>query len=414
MKKFKCLVCNSEEKFDVYNFGEIPLVNAFDKNKEIANIKYPLSVVVCSECKVCQLEDVPAPKVIFSNYKHYSSASRDNINHLNSVASIVSNLLEPGSNILEVGCNDGTLLEILDKSGHNVLGIDPAKNMASIDIHIRLKTIFENYGKSVINELLSRNKLKKFDCIVGLNVFAHFSSVLEACQVTERVLDDNGIFIFEVAYAVDTLFSGIYDTVYHEHVFNHTISGIKNMLLMSDLNIIGVNKVNTQGGSLRVFCTKPNCKKAFNITNNQYEELIRVENEIGVGTYAFLEKTHEIIKNSLTKIKLITDEFLLNKNESCFTIGAPARGVVIANTCGFIKYKKLIPIDDTADKFDKYFPGLGVKIRGWADVKLNPDVKKAILLSWNYKETMINKLKDNGFKGELLCYFPTVEKIKFN
>lgn len=411
MSKFECLACRAKEKIDIYNFGEIPLVNAFDVSKEVANAKYPLSIVICKACKVCQLEEVPSPKIIFTNYKHFSSASNDNIKHLNSVGMLLDQLLEPQSRILEVGCNDGTLLHILDNKGHKVLGIDPAKNMSSIEIHVKLNTVFENYGRGVIDKLISLNNNEKFDCVVGLNVFAHFSSVLEAFQATKEIIKPDGIFVFEVAYALDTLFSGIYDTAYHEHVFNHTMTGLENMLTMANFKIIGANKVGTQGGSIRIFSAKEESNKHFDILFNQYDELVNHEKELGLGSNEFSEKTHETIKKSLSKIKEKTDEFLKKPEESCFLIGAPARGVVIANTCNFSKYENLIPIDDTSDKYGKYFPGLSLKVGNWKQVEVNMHVKKAILLSWNYKETMITKLKQSGFKGELLCYFPTIEHI---
>lgn len=414
MNNFICLACNSTEKVDIYNFGEIPLVNAFDKNKDIANIKYPLSVVVCKTCKVCQLEEVPPPNTIFTNYKHFSSASNDNIKHLNNVASLLNKLLNHQSRILEVGCNDGTLLNLLDRLGHKVLGIDPAKNMASLETHIRLNTVFENFGKDSVKKLIHLNDNEKFDCVIGLNVFAHFSSVLEAFKASEQIISEDGIFIFEVAYALDTLFSGIYDTVYHEHVFNHTMIGLENMLSIANLKIIGANKINTQGGSLRIFSVKKNCNKIFSIPNNEYSELILREKELKFGSNEFSLHTHSTINNSLLEIKKTTNSFLNKDNEKCFLIGAPARGVVIANTCNFNKYGNLIPIDDTADKHGSYFPGLNQKVAGWDEVKKNSDVKKAILLSWNYKDTMINKLKDNGFSGELLCYFPVIEIINID
>jgi SAM-dependent methyltransferase len=417
-KKFKCLSCSGNKYQLIYNFGNIPLVNSFNFNFKISNKKYPLAVVICKDCLVCQLSDIPPAEILYSNYQHFSSASKDNINHINKFCKILQLILKPNSKVLEVGCNDGTMLRILDSEGFEVVGIDPAKNMSSIAIHKRLNTIFENFGKQSITKLLKNRKTKKFDCVLGLNVFAHFSSVPEAFWTIYQILKDEGIIIFEVAYAFDTIFSGIYDTVYHEHVFNHTVIGLKNILSAANLKIIGINKIATQGGSIRVFAVKDICKKKYKIVNDQYIKLLNYENKQldcgkkrGGGGELFALRIKKKITESIKLIKLSTRKFI-EKDEPCFLIGSPARGVVIVNTCLFNFYSNLIPIDDTKEKGNKYFPGINAKVKNWNFLKKNQNIRKCILLSWNYRNTMISKLKANGFQGEMLCFFPQIDLIK--
>ena len=357
---------------------------------------------------VCQLLEIPSSEIIFSDYQHFSGASKDNMNHINSFAKILLEILKSNSKILEVGCNDGSLLAILDSMKFRVVGIDPAKNMSSIAIHKNLNTIFENFGKESIAKLLKNEKSEKFDCIVGLNVFAHFSSVPEAFKLIYQILKDDGIVIFEIAYAFDTIFSGIYDTVYHEHVFNHTALGLKNMLSKANIKIIGINKIATQGGSLRVFAVKDICKKKYQVTNDEYNNILKVENEKGLGTELLALSIKKNIAESIKSIKLSISKFI-KKDEPCFLIGSPARGVVIVNTSSLYLYSNLIPIDDTKEKTNKYFPGLNAKVKNWDILKNNHKINKSILLSWNYKDSMINKLKERGFKGEMLCFFPKIE-----
>ena len=411
MNKFTCLSCGGENFTELYNFGNIPLVNSFNYSFEISNVRYPLSVVICKNCLVCQLKEVPPPEKIFTEYGHFSSASKDNILHLKSFSSLINNLFMKSSRVLEVGCNDGTLLELLDNLGFIVLGIDPAKNMNTLPIHKKLNTTFQSFGLSSVDLLLKKNNQEKFDCIFGLNVFAHFSNVMESFIAIKKLLKNDGYFIFEVAYAFDTIFSGIYDTVYHEHVFNHSVVGLKNMLNAADLKILGINKLNTQGGSIRVFVGKKHFNKDISIQNNVFPELLNFEINKGIQGNLFIKNISRKITHSIDSIKNLTRTFIENKNEQCFLLGAPARGVVIANTCGFDFFQNLIVIDDTEDKNNKFFPGLNVKVNSWDQIKYYSNVKKAILLSWNYKETMLKKLKNKGFKGKVLCYFPEPEII---
>jgi hypothetical protein len=129
------------------------------------------------------------------------------------------------------------------------------------------------------------------------------------------------------------------------------------------------------------------------------------------GRELFISRIKTKITESIKLIKLSTRKFI-KKDEPCFLIGSPARGVVIVNTCSFNFYSNLIPIDDTKEKENKYFPGINAKVKNWKILKNNRNIKKCILLSWNYKNTMISKLKENGFQGEMLCFFPKIDLIK--
>ena len=106
----KCLICSSKKIYSIYNFGKIPLVNSFNKKFEISNRKYNLSLVYCKSCKTCQLENPPHGDMLFKNYKHFSGASVDNVSHLKSLAKFIRQKFSKKSAILEIGCNDGTLM----------------------------------------------------------------------------------------------------------------------------------------------------------------------------------------------------------------------------------------------------------------------------------------------------------------
>ncbi len=128
----KCLSCKKNSLTKFLDFKKIPLVNGFSKNIKLSNRKYKLQVMICKSCYVCQLKDTPNEKKIFEDYSHFSSASKDNVFHLKKLSKfILSNFHSKKKRILEVGCNDGTLLDFLKKD-FSVEGIDPAKNFKSI------------------------------------------------------------------------------------------------------------------------------------------------------------------------------------------------------------------------------------------------------------------------------------------
>ena len=123
-----CLSC-ANKLLTIYNFGKIPLVNSFNIDKKISNKKFTLNLKVCEKCKILQLANFPKKEKIFKNYKHTSSGSSDNLNHLNSFAKMIKKKIKKTSKILEIGSNDGSLLNLLFKMGFDCTGVEPASNL---------------------------------------------------------------------------------------------------------------------------------------------------------------------------------------------------------------------------------------------------------------------------------------------
>jgi len=401
----KCLSCKKNSLLKFLDFKKIPLVNAFSNNIKLSNKKYKLQVTICKKCFVCQLKDTPNEKKIFEDYSHDSSASKDNILHLEKLSRFISaNLKSKNKKILEVGCNDGTLLDFLKKD-FKVEGVDPAKNFKSIHNKKNIKVYYDHFGKMFVN----KKNFGSYDLIIGINVFAHFRRVSEAFITVNRLLKKEGKFLFEVAYAMPTLFSGNFDTVYHEHVFNHTLTGLKSMLGKADLVIENAYFIPTQGGSLRVIAGK---NKKLKIKKNK---ILLNEKKKGLSKIVFYKNFSKELNKNLKKIKDEIKKLTSNTKKKCLLVGAPARGVIFANVCNLKIYSNILEcVDDTKAKSGKFFPGLNIKVSHWDIIKRKiSDYDTAILLSWNYKKTMIEKLKKSKFKGKLLIVFPKLSYKDF-
>lgn len=396
----KCLSCKKNDLIKFLDFKKIPLVNGFSKNKKMSNKKYKLQVMICKSCYVCQLKDTPNEKKIFEDYSHFSSASKDNVLHLKKLSKfILSNFRSKNKKILEVGCNDGTLLEFLKKN-FRVEGIDPAKNFKSIHNKKNIKVYYDHFGKKFVN----KKNQGSYDIIIGINVFAHFKRVSESFKTVNKLLKENGKFLFEVAYAIPTLFSGNFDTVYHEHVFNHTVTGLKSMLGRAGLSIEKAYLIPTQGGSLRIIAGKEKNLKT------EKNKILQYEKKKGLNKILFYKNFSKKLNKNINNIKNEIKKLTSNTRKKCLLVGAPARGVIFSNVCNLEIYSNILEcVDDTKAKAGKYFPGLNIKVNHWDNInKKISDYDTALLLSWNYKKTMIEKLKKFKFKGKLLIVFPNL------
>jgi 2-polyprenyl-3-methyl-5-hydroxy-6-metoxy-1,4-benzoquinol methylase len=392
--KIKCISCKSAVVHCI-DLGKIPLVNEFRYN--FIKKKYPLSMGVCKTCRLFQIEKNISPKKIFTQYSHLSGASQTNIKHLKNVYNFIikKKKISSKSKILEIGCNDGSLLKILNKKTNNIVGVDPAKNLVKNIKGKYLELISDFFNRKIGKYLIS--KYSTFDVIVALNVIPHTTNLKEILDYVGKLLNKNGIFIMEGAYFFETIFKGKFDTIYHEHVSSFTVFSLKNVLEKAGLKINYAKKIETQGGSLRIIAKK-------NYKSDQWKELFSREIRQGVNQLKTYKKVSKSINFLIKKIRN-KFKFFSKENKKIIFLGAPARGVVIANIVNFNKKNLLYAIDDSITKLGKFFPGYKVKVISWQELKNYTANFNFILLSWNYKKEILKKVK-KFFKKRTKIFIP--------
>ena len=401
----RCLACGSDKPFDLFSLGRIPPVNGFSASSNSDNA-LPLDVRVCVNCWLCQLKEVPDPEHLFRDYKHFSSASKGNLQHLESVA----NTLVPDTPVagqpmaLEIGCNDGSLMELLRKTGYDCIGVDPAVNMQKIHEEKGLSVVHDFFDERLAEDLL-RSK-GPFELIVALNVLAHFPTFMSAFKGIRALLAPRGILHLEVADATETLANGRFDTIYHEHVCNYTLTSIDAVLRLAGLRGIHAEKIDTQGGSLRVLAVRDDSDVEIRET---YRTLLERDQTEGVNTKEFYLDVKAKTEASISNLTAAYADFCLDE-APVLLLGAPARGVVMCNSTGLRNISNLHCIDDTPAKHGCVIPGTEIPVGGWEVVKTT-GANKAILLSWNYRESMLSRLAENGFTGQVLIPLPETEIV---
>ena len=388
----------------LYDFGMIPQVNNYRHVDDKGDIKkYPLILAICNKSKLLQLTEMPNRENIYCNYDHYSAASVNNAEHLHSIAQIINKRHESSKIILEVGCNDGTLLKSLHPK-HKLYGVDPASNVYDKNESDKFTILHEFFDIENIEKIKLMVK-QPVDIIIGINVFAHNDSYESMFSTIEGLLADNGYAHIEVAYAADTVLSANFDTIYHEHFCNYTLTSLKNIVEHVGLKISDVEKIKTQGGSLRVKLHKKISKEK---TSNNVNTLVKQENAIGINDNDYYLELASKINKKVKKIKsMFVDK---HHNDNVLILGSPARGVITANVCGFEKLKKAIAFDDTDDKQGLMIPGTTIMIHHPDNINYK-EYKVACLLAWTYKDNMIARLKAYGFKGKVFVPFPEAEYI---
>jgi len=373
--KFTCRSCGNSNLKRVVSLGYQPLANNLLNKKDEKHELYPLEMNYCPKCHNCQLSVAVDPKKMFSNYLYTSSTSSTFRNHFIVAAKNYVKQLKLKSKksyIIDIGSNDGVALKPFKDMGFKkILGVEPAKNLAKLANKNKIKTF---------NGFLENKNLKKIkgnaDLILAANVFAHSDKLKEMAECMLKLLSKNGTIIIEVQYLLNTLKDLTFDNIYHEHYNYWSLTSLINFFNQFSSTIFKVERINTHGGSLRVYIKKG---KKIKIENN-VRTLLKEEEVFGIKNYKtyqnFGEKINKLKENVVKKINI-----LKKNNKKIIGFGAPAKASTALNFFGISNQIDYI-IEDNKLKHNKFIPGVLIPIKD----KKNLKEKNALILvlAWNF------------------------------
>ncbi len=397
--KFDCRSCGNLNLKRVVSLGYQPLANNLLKKKEEKCEFYPLEVNYCDECHNCQLSVSVNPKKMFSNYLYTSSTSKVFREHFIEAAKKYSkelNLIKKKSYIIDIGSNDGVALKpFVDLGFKNILGIEPAKNLAKLANKNKIKTF---------NGFLEKTNLKKIkknaDLILASNVFAHSDKLKEMAECMLSLLSKKGTIIIEVQYLMDTLKDLTFDNIYHEHYNYWSLTSLTNFFNKLDAKIFKTERINTHGGSIRVYIKKDKKVKI----DSSVKKMLTEEDNFGIKKYEtykkFGEKVYEIRENVLSNIKK-----LKSQNKKIIGFGAPAKATTALNFFG-IKNEIDFIVEDNKLKHKKFIPGVKIPIKSKSEIKNKDNI--LLVLAWNFYDS----IKENN--SNLSNKFVNIKNLETN
>ena len=387
--KFDCRSCGNTNLKRVISLGYQPLANnLLRKSKEECEL-YPLEMNYCEKCHNCQLSVAIDPKKMFSNYLYTSSTSKVFRSHfVNAAKKYIKDLRlnKKKSYIIDIGSNDGVALKPFKDFGFkNILGIEPAKNLAKLANKNKIKT-FNGFL-----EIKNLKKIKKnADLILASNVFAHSDKLKEMAECMLKLLSKKGVIIIEVQYLLNTLKDLTFDNIYHEHYNYWSLTSLINFFNQFKATIFKSEKVDTHGGSIRIYVKKDIKVKIENSVKNMLKEEVKFGIKKFKTYQEFGKKVYKIRENVRKNIKKIRDN-----NNLVIGYGAPAKATTALNFFGISKEIDFI-VEDNKLKHEKFIPGVKIPIKNKSCIK---DKKNAlIVLAWNfYKDIKKNNtnLSDN-------------------
>jgi 2-polyprenyl-3-methyl-5-hydroxy-6-metoxy-1,4-benzoquinol methylase len=408
-KKFmKCRICKKNINQIFCDLGFSPLANSYTKKITEKEKFFPLKVFFCKNCKLPQLPEHQLASKIFTNYDYFSSYSKSWLEHSKKYVDQIIKFAEINSTskIIEIASNDGYLLQFFKEKNINVLGVEPAKNVANEAIKKGIKTEKIFFGKKTANEI--KKKYGKQDLLIANNVLAHVPNILDFCKGVEIILSPNGIATFEFPHFYNLVNKLQFDTIYHEHFSYLSAHSILKLFPKFDLKVFDIKRIKSHGGSLRIFVKHKNNKKYK--VRPSVKKIFKLEK----SSQLFSKKKFSNFNNKIKLIKKNTINLLAElrlRKKKIAAYGAPAKGNTFLNYCMIDKSLIKFTVDKNPSKVGKFLPGSKIPIKNPIKIKFEkPDY--IFILPWNLTKEIVNQIKKFYSSSNYITAIPKLKIFK--
>lgn len=385
-----CRSCGTQLGTVFADLGMAPLANAFLGPADLNRMEpfYPLKAYVCGACFLVQLEQYATPERIFGDYAYFSSYSDTWVEHCRRFAddAIRRYRLGPESSVIEVASNDGCLLQHFKRAGMQVLGIEPAANVAKAAEARGIRTLVEFLGQSSACAMAGRGI--RADLLVANNVLAHVPDLNDFIAGLALLLRPEGVLTMEFPHLHRLIEGGQFDTIYHEHFSYFSLRAAACVLGRHGLEVFDAEEIPTHGGSLRVHAahsvaarTRVTAAPAGIVAREAAAGLDRL------ATYAAFEGGMRAAKRAL--LGFLID--VLDRGQSVVGYGAPAKGNTLLNYCGIRRDLLDYTVDRNPHKQGRYLPGTHIPIQAPERIaETKPDF--VLVLPWNIRDEVVHQM----------------------
>lgn len=403
-----CQICSSKTLKNIMFYGFIPPVNRME---EIGSIKseslsFPLNLVKCSLCHHIQIDTIVSKKVLFPfSYPYLSGTTKilqKNFSDLYRECQSIIGLKEDDL-ILDIGSNDGTLLNCFKINNIKTLGVEPSQ-AGKIANKNGIETIIDYFNANTVKKILEKSKKPKV--VTATNVFAHIEDPNSLVSLIKKVMNKNTVFITESHYLLSLIKTLQYDTIYHEHLRYYHLNSLIKLFSLNGLEVFHAKKIPTHGGSIRVYASRKGCFKK----TESLKKILEQERKSGVNKMKIYQTfKRKVVESKYKLLKLLIE--LKQKNKTIFAIGAPSRASTLINYTGIDRdlVEYILEVKGS-NKINKYLPGTLIPV---VDEKLinkkPPDY--LLILSWHIKDELMRIFRTKGFKGHFIIPLPNPKII---
>lgn len=399
-----CLSCSTPiEPF--IDFGSMPLGNGFLLPEQFAaEYRFPMRVGFCEKCGMVQLLEQPDRERMFhDNYAFFSGTSSYMARHFKAFADHVmaDYLVGPDPIVVEMGSNDGIMLQNFAAAGIRHLGIEPSKNVAQVAIDKGIDTVTEFFGGELARRIVAERG--QADAFLAANVMCHIPYIHSIVEGIKVLLKPSGVVLFEDPYLGDVIEKTSYDQIYDEHTFLFSVTSVGHLFERYGMEVIDVEPQTTHGGSMRYVIAH----KGVRPVSHRVAAQLAKERALGLHLPTTYNRFRRNCENSRDRLMALLRE-LKSGGKRVVGYGATSKSTTIINYCGITPDLVEFISDTTPIKQGKFTPGAHIPVRPYEEFAANyPDC--ALLFAWNHAAEIMEK--ETAFRaagGQWIMYVPEV------
>ncbi|HET7190786.1 MAG TPA: class I SAM-dependent methyltransferase [Pseudolabrys sp.] len=397
-----CQICGHAPLNAALSLGYMPPVNQMVPIGQAPRQQpwFPTTLLHCRKCELVQLGIAVDPVIIFPPEYPYTSGTtkllRDNFAELQRESAAMLGL---GTRdlVVDIGSNDGTLLSNFMGGGQRVLGIEPT-DVGDIANQRGIPTLKRYFGIEVAREV--KRDHGPATVVTAANCFAHIEDIHAIVDGIVEMLRPDGVFISESHYLISLLDTLQYDTVYHEHLRYYSLTSLKHLLEMHDLEVFHARPIPSHGGSIRVYAARQGTRPV----QESVARILAPEPRGEAMTERLDAFRHDVVLSKLRLLAMLRE--VKEKGARIAGISAPSRASTLVNYVGLDEGL----IDYVCEiagslKLGKYMPGTQIPVVDEARLFSDqPDC--AVIFSWHIADELAPKLKAKGFRGQLITPLP--------
>jgi len=361
-------------------------------------VMYPMQLHHCGNCGLTQLGYIVNPRVVYKNFPFVSGTTRTATQHLQSLPPRLVEMMGLTSRSLavDIGSNDGTLLQAFRPSGVRILGVDPSGDPVRIALEHGIPTMHAFFDDETVTTILEEHG--HADAITACGVFGHIADLAGLMRAVTRLLAPHGVFATDSQYWLDTLLRRHYDNMFHQHLRYYSMKPLMHLFAQYGLEAFDVERSEVYGGSIRVFAAR----RGVRSVSPRVRELLELEN---TERLCEPETNERFAADIADRRRILFDRAhaLVRGGRKVIGIGAPAKAATVCNYCRLGPEMISYITEVNPLRIGKYLPGVRIPIIDEERMFDDPSpADAAVLFAWNYKDEIVPRLRARGFGGEII------------
>lgn len=383
----RCVVCLEPSVEEFLDLGTTALANRFLTRDELAQPepKFPLRMGFCHSCGHVQLTEIVPPGLMFDDYLYVSAASETLKAHLLDLAGLLVARHRLGMDdlVIDVGCNDGTLLSGFRRHGVRALGVDPARNLAELTRELDIERYVGYFDLRSAREIVAR--WGRAAVITATNTFPHIQDLHDFLAAVDLALAPGGVLVIEMHYLVDLLDQAAFDTVYHEHVSYWALGPMIGLFDRHGMAVVDAERLPLHHGQLRVTVTRRGAAPP----HPRVQDTLALEAARGIGKFQTYQEFAGEARRIQRELRQTIDA-LRAQGAHVAGYGAPAKASTLLNFLGIGPDRLDYIVDRSPLKQGRYMPDSHIPIVE-PERLLRDQPEYVLLLAWNFVDEVLQQ-----------------------